>query len=204
MTTGCQRRPASGCADVDRDRDISTVYGGEHALPADVTIGTADPVCLNGEKWRAASSLDFPIKFGNLSQLLSPSCRNPSLVCAAQPKGIGGSSFLPRKMRLFISFHLCLHFTQVSQMKALHSRLRFHVLKMLGSFQFRASNRPSTHSHPACCQDSDVDIENNIVNWYAHGHVENYWCIASPNDQHIIGLIGSPVDILPVQKHKNN
>ena len=59
VATGCQRRPASGCADVDRDWDDRTVYGGEHALPADVTIGTADPVCLNGEKWRAALSLDF-------------------------------------------------------------------------------------------------------------------------------------------------
>ena len=57
VTTGYQCRSASRCADVDRDRDDRALYGGEHALPADVTIGTA--VCLNGAKWRAALSLDF-------------------------------------------------------------------------------------------------------------------------------------------------
>ena len=42
-------------------------------------------------------------------------------------------------MRLSISFHLCLHFTQVSQIKALRSKLRFHFLiKILASFEFRA------------------------------------------------------------------
>ena len=98
--------------------------------------------------------------------------------------------FFVAKMRLFISFHLCLHYTQVSQIQALHSKLRFHVLKMLASFEFRGLHRPSTHSHPACCHDGDGDSEND--NWYVHGHVENFWGIASSNDQHIFG---SPLDI---------
>ena len=103
-------------------------------------------------------------------------------------------------MRLFISFHLCLHYTQVSQIKALYPKLRFHDLKMLASFdEFGGLHRPSTHSHPACCQDGDGDSEND--NWYVHGHIENFWGIASSDDQHIIG---SPLEILPVQKHKNN
>ena len=102
-------------------------------------------------------------------------------------------------MRLFISFYLCLHYTQVSQIKALYPKLRFHDLKMLASFEFGGLQRPSTHSHPACCQDGDGDNEND--NWYVHGHIENFWGIASPDDQHIIG---SPLEILPVQKHKNN
>ena len=72
------------------------------------------PVCLNGEKWRAALSLaldiargyvqsyafsGFPTNFGSLSHQiqLSPSCREPSLTCTAQLTGIGGSSFLSRK-----------------------------------------------------------------------------------------------------------
>ena len=53
--------------------------------------------CLNGEKRRAAFRLDFPPRFGSLSYLLSPNYRNPSLTCAAQLMGIGGSRFLSRK-----------------------------------------------------------------------------------------------------------
>ena len=115
VTTGCQRRPASGCAAVDRDGDDRAVYGGEHALPADVTIGTADPDLSEWRKVTCSVFSGFPTKFGCLSHQLSPSCWKPSLTCIAQLTGIGGSSFLSRKMRLFISFHLCLHFTQVSQ-----------------------------------------------------------------------------------------
>ena len=94
VATGCQRRPASGCADVDRDWDDRTVYGGEHALPADVTIGTADPPGLS--EWRKVTCgafSGFPTNFGSLSHQLSPSCREPSLTCTAQLTGIGGSSF---------------------------------------------------------------------------------------------------------------
>ena len=73
----------------------------------------------------------------------------------------------------------------MSQIKALHPKLRFHDLKMLASFEFGGLHMPSTHSHPACCQDGDGDSEND--NWYVHGHIENFWGIASPDDQHIIG-----------------
>ena len=139
VTTGCQRRPASGCADVDRDWDDRAVYGGEHALPADVTIGIADPGLSEWRKVTCNVFSGFPTNFGSLSHQLSLRCRKPSLTCTAQLAGIGGSSFLSRKMRLSISFHLCLHFTQVSQIKALRSKLRFHVLiKILASFEFRA------------------------------------------------------------------
>ena len=55
------------------------------------------PFRLNGEKRRAAFCLDFPSSFGSLSHLLSLYYRNPSLTCAAQLKGIGGSRFLSRK-----------------------------------------------------------------------------------------------------------
>ena len=139
VTTGCQHRPASGCADVDRDWDDRAVYGGEHALPADVTIGIADPGLSEWRKVTCNVFSGFPTNFGSLSHQLSLRCRKPSLTCIAQLAGIGGSSFLSRKMCLSISFHLCLHFTQVSQIKALRSKLRFHVLiKILASFEFRA------------------------------------------------------------------
>ena len=139
VTTGCQRRPASGCADVDRDWDDRAVYSVEHVLPADVTIGIADPGLSEWRKVTCNVFSGFPTNFGSLSHQLSLSCRKPSLTCTAQLVGIGGSSFLSRKMRLSISFHLCLHFTQVSQIKALRSKLRFHVLiKILASFEFRA------------------------------------------------------------------
>ena len=194
VTTGCQRRPASGCADVDRDWDDRAVYGGEHALPTDVTIGTADPGLSEWRKMTCGAFSGFPTNFGSLSHQLSPSSQEPSLTCTAQLTGIGGSSFLSRKCAsssVFI-FILCLHYTQVSQIKALHPKLRFHDLKMLASFEFGGLHRPSTHSHPACCQGGDGDSEND--NWYVHGHIENFWGIASQDDQHIIG---SPLDIWP-------
>ena len=97
VTTGCQRRPASGCADVDRDWDDRAVYGGEHALPTDVTIGTADPGLSEWRKVTCGAFSGFPTNFGSLSHQLSPSCREPSLTCTAQLTGIGGSSFLSRK-----------------------------------------------------------------------------------------------------------
>ena len=97
VTTGCQRRSASGCADVDRDRDDRAVYGGEHALPTDVTIGTADPGLSEWRKVTCGAFSGFPTNFGSLSHQLSPSCREPSLSCTAQLTGIGGSSFLSRK-----------------------------------------------------------------------------------------------------------
>ena len=194
VTTGCQRRSASGCADVDRDRYDRAVYGGEHALPTDVTIGTADPGLSEWRKVTCGAFSGFPTNFGSLSHQLSPSCREPSLSCTAQLTGIGGSSFLSRKCASSSVFIFV--YTQVSQIKALHPKLRFRDLKMLASFEFGGLHRPSTHSHPACCQDGDGDSEND--NWYVHGHIENFWGIASPDDQHIIG---SPLDILPVQKH---
>ena len=98
VTTGCQRRPASGCADVDRDWDDRAVYSGKHALPAtDVTIGTADPGLSEWRKVTCGAFSGFPTNFGSLSHQLSPSCREPSLTCTAQLTGIGGSSFLSRK-----------------------------------------------------------------------------------------------------------
>ena len=187
----CRRRPR---------RDDRAVYGGEHALPTDVTIGTADPGLSEWRKVTCGAFSGFPTNFGSLSHQLSPSCQEPSLNVYCPTDGNRRIKFSVAKMRLFISFHLCLHYTQVSQIKALHPKLRFHDLKMLASFEFGGLHRPSTHSHPACCQDGDGDSEND--NWYVHGHIENFWGIASPDDQHII--IGSPLDILPVQKHKNN
>ena len=145
----------SCCADVDRDWDDRAVYDGEHALPTDVTM-------------TCGAFSGFPTNFGSLSHQLSPSSLEPSLTCTAQLTGIGGSSFLSRKCAsssVFI-FILCLHYTQVSQIKALHPKLRFHDLKMLASFEFGGLHRPSTHSHPACCQDGDGDSEND--NWYVH------------------------------------
>ena len=66
VTTGCQRRPASGCADVDRDWDDRAVYGGEHALPADVTIGIADPGLSEWRKVTCNVFSGFPTNFGSL------------------------------------------------------------------------------------------------------------------------------------------
>ena len=71
----------------------------------------------------------------------------------------------------------------------------------------RAYNSPSTHSHPACCQaieDDDGDMTK-IIDWHVYvlfGHIENF-CIDSQSEWPAY-LIVSTVDILPVQKHKNN
>ena len=81
VTTGCQRRPASCCADIDRDSDDRAIYGDEHALPADVIIGIADPVLSEWRKVTCNAFSRFPTNFDSLSHQLSPSCRKPSLTC---------------------------------------------------------------------------------------------------------------------------
>ena len=109
------------------------------------------PFRLNGEKRRAAFCLDFPPSLGSLTSIVTLLSKPKPYVCCPT-EGNRRITFSVAKKRLFISFHLCLHFTQVSQIKALRSKLRFRVLKMLTSFELRASNRPSTHSHPAWYQ----------------------------------------------------
>ena len=59
VTTGCQRWPASGCANSTATEmtEPSTAASTRSRLTSQLELQT--PVCLNGEKWRAALSLHF-------------------------------------------------------------------------------------------------------------------------------------------------
>ena len=57
----------------------------------------------------------------------------------------------------------------------------------------------------SCSIDGDGDSENDNDTYVCllFSHVENFWSITSPNDIYVQNIV-SIVDILPVQKHKNN
>ena len=94
VATGCQRRPASGCADVDRDWDSSQNRLRRRArAPGWRHNWNCRPGLSEWRKVTCGAFSGFPTNFGSLSHQLSPSCREPSLTCTAQLTGIGGSSF---------------------------------------------------------------------------------------------------------------
>ena len=192
VTTGCQRRPASGCADVDRDWDDRAVYGGEHALPTDVTIGTADPGLSEWRKVTCGAFSGFPTNFGSLSHQLSPSCREPSLTCTAQLTGIGGSSFLSRKCASSSVFIFVYTIHRWVKSKHCTRSCGLMILKCWLALSSGGSTGPQPTAIQHVVKTVMVhDSEND--NWYVHGHIENFWGIASPDDQHIIYSVQNSV-----------
>ena len=151
VTTGSQRWFASGCTDVDRDWADRAIYGHEHALLADVTIGTADHFV-----WMEKSDLQcFAWTCHQVLVVYHIYCHRvieTLALCVLPNWRESVDQVLCCEKWASSSVFIFVYFTQVSQIKAMGSKLRFRALKMLASFEFRASNRPSTHSHPAWCQ----------------------------------------------------